>query len=338
MRAWELRGGFGIENVAAAERPEPRPGPGEVLVGVRAASLNYRDLLIVKGLYNPRLKLPRVLLSDGAGQVLEVGPGVTRFQPGQRVTGCFFQRWSAGPIDAQTARSALGGEIDGVLAEQVVLREEGLVPTPAHLSDAEAACLPCAALTAWNALVEGGLRPGQAVLLLGTGGVSTFGLQLAAAAGARAIVTSRSAAKLERARALGAAETIDTSATPEWDKRVLELTGGEGVDHVVEVGGAGTLARSLKAARMGGTVHQIGVLAGGAGEVNLFPLIMKGVTLRGVFVGSRAMFEDMNRFLTARQALRPLIDRRFPAAAIQNALRALERAEHQGKLVLELGS
>lgn len=336
MRVWELAGGFGIERIAAAERPTPKPGPGEVRVRVRAASLNYRDLLIVQGSYNPRLKLPRVLLSDGAGEVQEVGPGVTAVKPGQRVTGCFFQRWRAGPVDAQAARSALGGEVDGVLAEEVLLREEGLVPTPAHLSDAEAACLPCAALTAWNALIEGGLRPGQSVLVLGTGGVSTFATQLTAAAGGRAIVTSRSPHKLERARELGAAETIDTTATPEWDKRVLELTGGEGVDHVVEVGGAGTLARSLKAVRFGGAVHQIGVLSGGAGELNLFPLIMKGASLRGVFVGSQAMFQDMNRFLAARPQLRPVIDRRFPAADVQEALRALERAEHQGKLVLEL--
>lgn len=336
MRAWELAGGFGIERVQATERPAPRPGPGQVRVRVRAASLNYRDLLIVKGLYNPRLQLPRVLLSDGAGEVLETGPGVEGLRPGERVASCFFQRWSAGEVDAAAARSALGGELDGVLAEEVLLREEGLVRVPAHLSFEEAACLPCAALTAWNALVEGGLRPGEVVLILGTGGVSTFALQLAARSGARAIVTSRAAKKLERARALGAWETIDTTATPEWDRRALELTGGRGVDHVVEVGGAGTLPRSLKAVRPGGRVHLIGVLAGGAGELNLFPLIMKGVALRGVFVGSRAMFQAMNRFLEA-SGLRPVIERVVPAAEVQEALRALERAEHQGKLVLRLG-
>ena len=335
MRAWALEDGFGVEKVRMVERPEPRPGPGEVRVRIRAASLNYRDLLMVKGLYNPRLQLPRVLLSDGAGEVLEVGPGVTRFAPGQRVVGCFFQRWSAGEIDPEGAKSALGGELDGVLAEQVVLREEGLVHAPEHLSLEEAACLPCAALTAWNALVEGGLVAGETVLVLGTGGVSSFAIQIAALSGARAIVTSRSAAKLEKARALGARELIDTGKTPEWDKRVLELTGGRGVDHVVEVGGTGTLPRSLKAVRLGGKVHMIGVLSGGSGELSLFPVIMKGVLLRGVFVGSRAMFEAMNRAFAAA-GTRPLIDRTWPAGEVQEALRALERAEHAGKLVIQV--
>lgn len=335
MRAWVIADGFGIDKVRMVERPEPRPGPGELRVRIRAASLNYRDLLMVKGLYNPRLQLPRVICSDGAGEVEEIGPGVTRFAKGNQVVGCFFQRWSAGQIDAEAAKTALGGELDGVLAEQVVLREEGTVKVPEHLSLAEAACLPCAGLTAWNALVEGGLKAGETVLVLGTGGVSTFAIQIAAMSGARAIVTSRSAAKLEKARALGAWELIDTSKTPEWDRRVLELTRGRGVDHVVEVGGTGTLARSLKAVRMQGSVHMIGVLAGGTGDVNLFPLIMRGIRLRGVFVGSRAMFEEMNRAFAAVGA-RPLVDRAFGAEEVQDALRALERAEHAGKLVIEV--
>lgn len=335
MKAYEICGSFGFDNLTLAERPDPVPGHGQVLVRVRAAALNFRDLLVVKGLYNPNLPLPLVPCSDGAGEVVAVGAGVSRVRIGDRVAGIFMQKWLGGAIDEQGARSALGGDLDGMLAEQVVLSEEGVVPLPEHLSFEEGATLPCAAVTAWHAVVESGIRPGDTVLLLGTGGVSIFALQFARMCGARVIATSGNDAKLARAKELGAADGVNYRAVPDWDRAVRELTGGAGVDLVVEVGGAGTLARSLRAVRIGGQVSLIGVLTGADGEVNPLPVVMKKVRVQGIFVGSRAMFEAMNRAI-ALHRLRPVIDRVFPFGEARAALAYLESGAHFGKVCISM--
>ena len=333
MRAWTIPA-FGLDNLQLADRPEPTPGPGQVVVGVRAVSLNYRDLLIVKGQYNPRMPLPRIPCSDAAGEVVAVGPGVTRVAVGDRVCGTFMQRWVAGRLNDTVARSALGGDFDGVLAERVVLSEDGVTKYPAHLSADEAATLPCAALTAWNALAEGGLRAGETVLLQGTGGVSIFALQIARLFGARALITSGSDEKLARAIEMGASAGVNYRTTPDWDKWARGQTGGVGVDHVVEVGGAGTLERSFKAVRTGGHIALIGVLAG-VGAVNPTPVLMRSLTVRGIFVGSRAMFEDMNRAFEMHQT-RPVIDRTFGFDEFPSASRHLESGAHLGKVVVRV--
>jgi NADPH:quinone reductase-like Zn-dependent oxidoreductase len=335
MKAYRLHSFNGPDAILAEELPTPAPGHGEVLVRIRAVSLNYRDLLISKGLYNPRMPLPRIPVSDGAGEVVAVGPGTSRFRPGDRVAANFMLGWIEGEIDDAKARTALGGELDGLLAQEAALPEAGLVRIPDSLSFEEAATLPCAALTAWNGLFEANrLRPGDTVLTQGTGGVSVFALQFARAAGARVIATSSKDAKRDRLRELGAWEVINHATTPEWDRRVLELTDGRGVDLVVEVGGAGTLARSIRSARRGGAIALIGVLSG-LGEVNPMPILMKGVRVQGIFVGSRAMFEAMNRAIAAT-GLRPAIDRVFPFDRVVEALRHMEGGGHFGKVVVRV--
>lgn len=332
MKALVIQGGFGLDRLAVADRPAPTPGPGQVVVRVRAASLNYRDLLIAKGAYNPRLPLPRILGSDGAGEVSAVGPGVTKWAVGDRVAGCFFQGWAAGPITEAATKTALGGDRDGMIAELALLEEDGLVPLPGSLSFEEAATLPCAAVTAWHALTAGGCGPGKTVLLQGTGGVSIFALQFAKALGARVLITSGSDEKLARALQMGADAGTNYKTQPDWDKWAKGQTGGEGVDLVVEVGGAGTLERSAKAARMGGFVALIGVLSGG-GAFNPMAVLMRSLTVRGIYVGSRALFEDMNR-LVVGERLKPVIDRTFPLAEAADALRHLESGSHFGKVVV----
>jgi NADPH:quinone reductase-like Zn-dependent oxidoreductase len=336
MKAYEIRQGFGIEALTLQDRPEPAAGPGEVLLGVRAVSLNYRDLLVVKGQYNPKMPLPRIPCSDAAGEVLAVGPGVKRVREGQRVCGLFMPAWQAGQVTEEASRSALGGAVDGVLAERVVLPEDGVIPIPEHLSDEEAATLPCAALTAWHALIsEGQLQPGSTVLLQGTGGVSLFALQFARLAGARVIITSSQDDKLSRAKSLGAADGINYKTTPEWGEQARRLSGGAGVDQVVEVGGAGTLAQSLRAVRLGGRVSLIGVLSGGGGQLSLFPILMKNVRIQGIYVGSREMFEAMNRAV-AEHDLRPVVDRVFAFAEAVEAFRYLESGSHFGKVCIRV--
>jgi NADPH:quinone reductase-like Zn-dependent oxidoreductase len=334
MKAYEIRE-FGIDALTAVERPVPKPGHGQALVKVRAVSLNYRDLLVIKGLYSRNLPLPLVPFSDGAGEVVETGDGVTRVKPGDRVAGIFMQKWLDGEVDEEKARSALGGAIDGVLAEYVVMSQDGLVRIPEHLSNEEGATLPCAAVTAWHAVIEAGLKPGETVLTLGTGGVSLFALQFAVMAGARVIVTSGSDEKLARVRDMGVRDCINYKAVPDWEKPVRELTGGSGVDLVVEVGGAGTLPRSIKAVRMGGHISLIGVLTGTTGEVNPLPVVMKGVRVQGIFVGSRAMFEAMNRAIRLHQ-LRPVVDRVFSFDETKDALHYMESAAHFGKIVIRI--
>ncbi|MFL5341078.1 MAG: NAD(P)-dependent alcohol dehydrogenase [Gemmataceae bacterium] len=331
MKTYELHPGFGFENLKLADRPTPTPGPGQVLVDMRAWSLNYRDLLVVTGQYNPRLRLPMVPLSDGAGEVTAVGPGVSRVKPGDRVAGTFMQKWVAGRLTDDYAKSALGGAIDGVLAEQVLFSADGVVRIPDHLTFEEAATLPCAAVTAWNALVSGGgVKAGDVVLVQGTGGVSLFALQFAKLHGAKVIATSSSDAKLARVKQLGAAEVINYKTTPEWGKRAAELGG---VDHVVEVGGAGTMGESLRAVRPGGHVALIGVLSGGGLSFNPVPVLMKGVRVQGVFVGSREMFEAMNAAI-AVNALKPIIDRVFEFGQVADALKHMQTGSHFGKIAI----
>jgi NADPH:quinone reductase-like Zn-dependent oxidoreductase len=327
----------GIDSLTMTEEEVPRPGPGQALVRVRATSLNYRDLMMVRGAY-ARGAPPAGLvpLSDGAGEVVEVGAGVTRVRPGDRVAGIFMQRWIAGRITPEASGSALGGAVHGMMAEYVALDAEGLVQIPAHLSFEEAATLPCAAVTAWHALAEHArIRAGETVLVQGTGGVSIFALQFARLFGARVIATSSSDTKLARAGALGASDGINYRATPEWQDAAVALTGGAGVDEVVEVGGAGTFARSLGAVRLGGCISLIGVLTGAA-EVNPTGIMRKSLSVRGIYVGSREMFEDMNRAI-ALHALRPVIDRVFDLAEAQAAFRHMEGAGHFGKIVLRHG-
>jgi NADPH:quinone reductase-like Zn-dependent oxidoreductase len=336
MRAVEIQGAFGLDHLALVERPDPRPGPGQALVRLRAASLNFRDLLTVEGKYNPKQKLPLIPCSDGAGEVVEVGEGVTRVQPGDRVCTVFAQKWLAGRPTREKLRSTLGGPLDGTLAELAVFDQEGLVKTPDSLTDEEAATLPCAAVTAWSALVtEGNLTAGDTVLVQGTGGVSLFALQLAKILGARVIATSSSDEKLARVREMGADETINYSETPAWGARARELTGGNGVDHVVEVGGAGTLQQSLQATRFGGTISLIGNLAGTRTELLLTHVFMQKIRLQGILVGDRESFEAMNRAV-ALHRLRPVIDRTFPLEEAPAAFAHMAAGGHFGKIVVRV--
>lgn len=335
MRAWQIAK-FGIDSLELVERAMPVsgpvPGPGEVLVAVRAVSLNFRDLMMVKGLYNPKMRLPRIPCSDGAGEVVEVGPGVTMWKAGDRVAGIFMQNWLDGPLTPERARGALGGDIDGMLAERVVLHETGLVRVPEHLNFEEAATLPCAAVTAWNALSAGDVKPGGTVLIQGTGGVSIFALQFAKMCGARVIGVSSSDEKLKRASGLGLDAGFNYRENPEWDRWVLDETGGEGVDLVVEVGGSGTLPRSLKAIRTGGTVAQVGVLSGAAEPVAIPLILHKVARIHGIYVGSRRNFVEMNRAVTLAQ-LRPVYEA-FGWTQVCSVLESMEQGSHFGKLVL----
>jgi NADPH:quinone reductase-like Zn-dependent oxidoreductase len=338
MRAWQIESTEGLEGLKLAELSLPDPGPGEVRVRLRANAVNYRDLSVISDPAARGVELPRIPNSDGAGEVLAVGPGVPPgpdgFAPGDRVAGCFFQNWIDGPCTAEAMASAMGGEIEGVLAEERNLRADGLVKIPDHLSFAEAATLPCAALTAWRALVPvGRLKAGDTVLLLGTGGVSIFALQFAVLMGARVIITSSSNEKLAKAKALGAWQTVNYRATPDWEKAVLEMTEGKGVDLTVEVGGAGTLEKSIAATRIAGTIGFIGILAGG--EVNPRPIMSKSLTVQGIYVGSRNLFRDMNKAIAAAE-LRPVIDRSFAFEDAPEAYRTMKAAAHFGKLVIEI--
>ncbi len=334
-KCYEIREAGSIDSLQAAQRPIRAPGAGEVLLRVHAASLNYRDLLIAQGRYGRGLKLPVVPLSDGAGEVVETGAGVTRVKAGDRVAGIFMQRWISGEAAPEYTGSALGGAIDGMLAEYVTLNQEGLVQIPEHLSYEEASTLPCAGVTAWNALTNSRLLPGTTVLAQGTGGVSIFALQFARLAGARVIITSSSDEKLRRAAELGASDGVNYKAIPEWDRRVLELTGGAGVDHIIEVGGPGTLARSMNAARIGGRISLIGLLSGTKTDVNPMPILGRQIELHGVFVGSRAMFESMNRAITL-QKMRPVVSKTFAFSEAREALRYLESGSHFGKVVVRI--
>lgn len=333
MKAFQYES-FGLDGLKRVDLPEPQPGPQEVAVRFRAASLNYRDLLFAWGVYNPKAPLPAIPLSDGAGEVIAVGNEVTRWKPGDRVCPIFTQGWLEGPYNAAKAATTLGaGDLPGVLREVGTFNEQSLVRIPDYLSFEEAATLPCAAVTVWNSLVVfGNLKAGETVLTLGTGGVSIFALQLAKLHGARVIATSSSDAKLERVRAMGVDETINYKTHPDWEKEVLRLTGGVGVDHVVELGGAGTIGKSIASARVAGKIGVIGVLAQGEG-VNPMFVLMKTLALQGIFVGSREMFEHLNTAITTAK-LKPVIDRTFAFDEAVAALRHMESGSHFGKIVL----
>ncbi len=333
MKSFEIQE-FGIDNLSLIDTETPRLGASQVLVKLQAASLNYRDYMTVQGTYNPKMRRPLVPLSDGAGVVEDIGSDVTRFKKRDRVCACFMQHWIDGPANKEKGNSALGGPIDGVLREYAVFREEGLVHIPASLTDEEAATLPCAAVTAWHALFEHTpLPPGATILIQGTGGVSIFALQFAVEAGFRTIVTSSSDEKLVRARQLGAHELINYKTTPNWDEFARKLTGGEGVDHVIEVGGSDTVSRSLRAVRTAGVVSVIGVLSGVDPTVSPVSILMNSVRLQGIYVGSRAMFERMNRAIEFHR-IKPVIDKTFPWTEIKEALRYMESQRHFGKICL----
>src|SRR3954447_3771112 len=309
--------------------PVPEPGHGEVLVAIKAVSLNYRDLLVAGGKY-PHFASDVVLASDAAGEVAAVGAGVTRFAVGDRVAGNFFQGWFDGDYRREYGRTSLGGAIHGVLATARVFDQRGLVRVPDHLSWEEAATLPCAAVTAWHALSS--TKPGDTILILGTGGVAIFGLQFAKLRGARVIITSSSDEKLSKARALGADDTNNYRTTPDWEAEVLRLTDGRGADNVLELGGAGTLGKSIASVRPGGQVSVIGVVTGTTETINI-AAILPNVRLQGIYVGSVAMFEEMNRAIALHQ-LRPVIDSVFGFDRAADALAHLESAQHFGKVVI----
>lgn len=335
MRVCELQNTFGIDSLQIVDRPEPALKAGQVQLKMRAWSLNFRDLMVVRGQYNPKLKFPFVPLSDGVGEVVAVGEGVDSLKPGMRVCPLFMPLWQSGGLSDAQAKSALGGAWPGVLADTVVLPASGVIPVPEHLSDAEAATLPCAAVTAWHAVITTSrVEPGDTVLIQGTGGVSLFALQFARLAGATVIATSSSDEKLARVRKMGAAHVINYRTQPEWEVAVRDLTGGVGVRHIVEVGGAGTLGRSLKAVQTGGTINLIGVLTGAGGEVNPLPILMKNIRVQGLYVGSGEMFAAMNRAIAQHQ-LRPVVDRTFKMNEIRDALRHMESGQHFGKIVIE---
>jgi NADPH:quinone reductase-like Zn-dependent oxidoreductase len=327
---------FGLDNLKLEDYTLPALGPHDVHVRFHAASLNYRDLMVVLGEYNPSMQLPRIPGSDAAGEVVAVGPHVTLFQPGDRVASLFFQNWLDGPIQPATGKSALGGPIDGVFATERTLPETGLIRIPDSVTFEEAATLPCAAVTAWNALVEkGSITAGQTVLILGTGGVSMFALQFAKAHGARVILTSSSDDKLLRARQLGADDLINYSKTPNWDEEVFRLTNKRGVDHVVEVGGAGTLPQSLKAVTPGGHVYIIGVLTGKGHTIDPTPILAKSINVNGIYVGSRGMFERMNAAIVANR-IKPVIDQIYPLEKYRDAFEQMRAGRHFGKIVLSM--
>jgi NADPH:quinone reductase-like Zn-dependent oxidoreductase len=331
MKALVLENDAGIENLKMIEKPDPEPGPGQVVVRIKAASLNYRDLATIT---NPGIKgrLPFSPLSDAAGVVEAVGAGVTRVKPGDRVATLFFQGWMGGEPTSTALASALGGFLDGVAQEKVLLSAEGVSKVPDSLTDEEAACLPCAGLTAWRALMtEHSVKPGDIVLAQGTGGVSIFALQFAKAAGATVIITSSSDEKLARAKAMGADHGINYRATPDWAQAARAISGG--VDHVVEVGGADTFAQSIQAIRTGGHIVIIGVLSGFAKDVNVAAIFGANARIHGITVGSREQFEAMVRGIEAN-GIKPVIDKRYPVEEAQAAFNAMKAGEHFGKIVL----
>ncbi len=330
------KGSSTLDGLRQTHLPEPQPAPNQVVIRVHATSLNFRDNLVANGAYfGGPMKNDLVPLSDGAGEIISVGSDVKRFKQGDRVAGTFFQTWFDGAM--QYSRSAMGGSANGMLSELVALHEDGVVHLPEGYSYEEGATLPCAAVTAWHALMatRNAVKPGQTVLCLGTGGVSIFALQFAKATGARVIITSSSSEKLARAKELGADEGINYKEFPDWEKKVAELTGKRGVDHIIEVGGPGTLAKSYKAVAPEGQIALIGVVAGSKGDTNPLTMMMKGANLQGIYVGTTKMFEDMTRAINQHK-IKPVIDRTFPFDQAPEAYRHLPTAQHFGKLVINI--
>jgi NADPH:quinone reductase-like Zn-dependent oxidoreductase len=337
LKCYELQGPNGIDGLALVDKPVPEPGAGEVLIRLKAATLNYRDLLTVKGGYGSRQKFPLVPVSDGAGVIERIGPGVREFAARDRVIGSFFESWISGEPSETKMRSALGGSVDGVLTEYRIFPKHALVRTPEHLSDTEAAALPCAGVTAWSAVIKlGGIKPGQIVLTQGTGGVSLFAIQFAKMCGARVIATSSSDAKIERLKQLGADFTVNYKATPDWGKKAREWN-GHGVDLVVEVGGVGTLNESIRATRIGGTIAFIGVLAGSPKSDSRLPLmVMQQQRLQGVTVGSVEDLQAMADAIAASR-MKPVIDKTFSFDQVKQAFAHMESGAHFGKVAIEIG-
>ena len=332
MKVWQITRDWSIEGMELVERPDPAPGPGQVTVRIHAASLNFRDLLTVQGKGGAH-KLPLIPCSDGAGEVTATGEGVTRVAVGDRVCPMFFQSWFDGGPSASNRRLALGGSRAGVLQELMLLDAEGVSHIPDHLSFVEAATLPCAGLTAWRALFdEARIRPGDTVLVQGTGGVSIFALQFAKLAGASVVVTSSSDEKLERAKALGADHTINYRATPGWGKAAADWA-GSGIDHIVEVGGKNTFQQSIEAAKVGGNILVIGVLSGFSQEISIPGIFSKNLHIIGLSVGSRRMFESMVAAI-GRNRIRPVVDRTFDFHAVPEALRLMQSGGHFGKIAI----
>ena len=337
MFAYRIVPGENIRGLARISMPSRQLHAHEVRVRVRAVSLNYRDLMVARGNYPLGSDQPLVPCSDGAGEVIAIGTGVERFRVGDRVIASFFTDWIDGDLAPEKTKGALGGSIDGVLAEEIVVHEQALVGMPAELSFAQASTLPCAGLTAWNLLFAANtLAPGSTVVLLGTGGVSIWALQLAKAAGLRTIITSSSAAKLERARMLGADELVNYKAQPEWQDEVLRLTDGRGAHLVAELGGHDTLRRSIAATRMGGAIALIGGVSGFTSEIDILN-VLGGKKLIGIYVGSRRMLEDLVRFVAASK-IAPVIDRVFHFDDAQEAYVHLDAQRHLGKVVIEIPS
>jgi len=335
MRAWEVSKAYGVENLRLSARPEPRPGAGQIVVGIKAAGLNYRDLLMVDGQLG-QFPLPLVPVSDGAGEVFAIGDGVSRVQVGDKVCPLFFQSWLQGPATAERLSRPLAGPLDGVAQEKMLVDAEGVAKFPTHLSFAEAATLPCAGVTAWRAVgIEAKVAPGDTVLVQGTGGVSTFALQFAKRLGATVIVTSSSDAKLQRAKALGADHLINYRATPDWASEALRITQHRGVDVVIEVGGESTFDQSLEAVRVGGQILVIGVLGGFSTPVVIPKIFGKNVRIQGISIGNREHFEDMASRM-AEWKLIPAIDKVFPFSELPVALGALRDGNHVGKLVIQV--
>lgn len=336
MQAYQLQPGASFQTLSRQDLHSRPLQPHEVRVRIGAAGLNFRDLMVADGSYPTGFSGPLVPLGDAAGTVIETGASVQRFKAGDRVVNTYFPGWVDGhPTPANTAGS-YGVTLPGVLADEAVFDEQALAVTPSHLDDVEAATIACAGITAWNALfVEGGLQPGGAALMLGTGGVSIWALQLAHAAGARTFITSSDDGKLARARELGAHETINYRTHPEWQQEVLARTQAEGVDVVVEVGGNGTLARSVAASRMGGRIALVGGVSGFSSELNLLSVIGGARRLAGIYVGSRRMFEDLLRFVSLHQ-LRPVVDRAFGFGDAAQAYARIEGGRHFGKVVVDV--
>jgi NADPH:quinone reductase-like Zn-dependent oxidoreductase len=333
MRAVVLESAYGLDNLRVVEKPDPTPGAGQIVVDIKAATLNYRDLVTVT---QPSGRTPFIPCSDGGGVVSAIGDGVTRVKVGDHVAPLFFQNWFAGEPTPEGLGGALGGTLDGVLQQKVLLSEQGVTRVPAGYTDEEAATLPCAGLTAWRGLVvQGQVKSGDVVVVQGTGGVSIFALQFAKAAGATVIATSSSDEKLERARAMGADHLVNYKATPDWAKEVRRITDRRGADHVIEVGGAGTFEQSLRAIRLGGKIAVIGILGGFVKDLNVATIFGANAFIHGVTVGSREHFESMTRAIEAN-GIKPVIDRRFPLEEAREAFACMQAGAHFGKIVLTM--
>ena len=336
MKQIRLGSSFGTDNLEVHTCDLPSPGHGEVLIRVRAAALNYRDWEVINGQYHTVYGTGLVPLSDGAGEVVETGPGVTAFNAGDAVIAGFWQGWHSGPLADSLHAETLGGPLDGMLGEYRVLPQQGLVKAPSHLDFAQAATLPCAGVTAWQALVtEGGIRAGDRVLIQGTGGVSMFALQIARMHGAQAIVLSSSDAKLALARHHGATATINYRSTPDWADEVRAATGGHGVDHVLEVGGPGTFSQSLSALAVGGQINVIGYLGGKEGQINPLQILQAQARVRGIAAGPTSTLKQLCDAIEHTETT-PIIDRQFDWTAYGQALEHLTSAQHLGKIVLNV--